>query len=122
VDIPRKYPEVFCRLPPRFWTDELVKARHRGLAIDGDFEPPRPRPRNTQFIERRTEQFANIVRAVREVIANAFHATVVRHYAAAIAVDEAPHKFFGGVFDKRLLPKLESNRSQMLLARSVLRK
>jgi hypothetical protein len=122
VDIPRKYPEVFCPGPSRFRSDEFVEACDRGLAVDGDFEPPRPRPRNTELIECGAEQSANIIRAVRKVIANTSKPAIVRHNAAAIAIDEATNKFFGSVVDKRLLPKLEADLSQVLLAWAVLRK
>src|SRR5438067_432341 len=101
--MPRKYPEVFCWHRSRFWTNELVKARDRGLAIDGDIEPARPRPRNSELIERRAVQCADVVRAVREVVANTADTAIVCDDAAAIAVDQAADELLGGFFDQYFL-------------------
>ena len=50
----------------------------------------------------------------------AHDAAVIRDDAAAVAVDEAEDELFGGLVDERLLPGLQSNRSHVLLAGTVL--
>ena len=56
------------------------------------------------MIESRTVQCADIVGAVREVVADASHAAVVRDDAAAIAMDETAHERLGGFCDELFLP------------------
>jgi hypothetical protein len=45
------------------------------------------------------------------VIANTAKPAIVRHNAAAVAVDEAPNELLGGFFDQYFLPRLEPDRS-----------
>jgi len=53
-------------------------------------------------------------------VTRAHDAAVIRDDAAAVAVDEAEDELFGGLVDERLLPGLQSNRSHVLLAGTVL--
>jgi hypothetical protein len=110
VDIPRKYPEVIGRHRSRFWADEFVETRDGALAIDGDPEPTRPCPRDPELIQRCAEQPADVFGSIREVVANASHAAIVRHNAAAIAIYQAANESLGGFFDEIFLPRFQSNR------------
>jgi hypothetical protein len=110
VDTPRRYPGVAGRGPTRFRPDEFVEARDGGLAVDGNLEPARSRPRDPKFIERGAEQRADIVGAVGEVVTDAANPAVVRHDAAAIAFDQAANEFLGGLLYEQFLPRLEADR------------
>jgi hypothetical protein len=61
-----------------------------------------------------------VFRPVREVIADAGDAAVVRDDAAAVTMDYAADEFFGLCFDEILFPRFESNRHQMLLSGTML--
>jgi hypothetical protein len=117
----RRYSGVVAGVHHAFPSDEFVKSRDGGLAIDGDFEPARSRPRNTKFIERRAEQSANVVGSVREVVPDTPNPAIVRDHAAAIVIDQAANELLGGLFHEHFVPRLEPDRPQVLPAWSVLR-
>jgi hypothetical protein len=66
------------------------------------------------------EQADDVLRPVREVVADAAHAAVVGDHAATVAVDQAEDQFFGGLVDECFLPWLEPDRPAVLSTGAVL--
>jgi hypothetical protein len=77
---------------------------------------------STEFRDRQrgAKQRTDVVGSVRKVVADAPDPTIVRHRAAAIAIDQSANEFFGGFFDEYFMPQLQPDRSQMLSTGPVL--
>jgi hypothetical protein len=63
----------------------------------------------------------DVFRSVREVVADAAHAAVIRHNPATVAMCEATDEILSGLLDELLLPTLESDQPVCFLPRTMLR-
>src|SRR6185295_16654927 len=101
--------------------DECVETGGRCLAVDRDDFLAGPSPRDSEPVECGGEQADDVLRHIREVVADAHHAPVIGDDATAVAVDETEDELFGFLVDERLLPWLEDIAPLVLPTGSVLR-
>jgi hypothetical protein len=91
--------------------DEFIEPGSGGFAVDGDDLLARPNPRNLEGIKCSGEQPEDVLGHIREVVADAADAAVVRDDATAVVVDETEDKFFGGLVNVCLLLGFELDRT-----------
>ena len=117
MDVP---PRTDRAEPSALGPDELIEPCHAGLSIDRNLPVARSRPMDSQTIEGLTEDPLDVLRAVREVVPDAPHTSVVRDDSAAVAVYQPAQQSFGLTRHELPLPTGEVDPPVMLSAGPML--